>query len=198
MIKALFICLCFLTFPIAFTIAQTYEDHYQKCKQTFKLTDAPDAWPDESLESMDSCLIGAIAPKFHEKTVDGKIIELSKLKGKVVVLTFWAIGCHPCVEEIPQLNKLVKLYRGKSVTFISLADDNPASLTKFFKKHPFKYLTIANSEQIMKSTFKLMSLFPYTIILDKEGHIFKMRIGGFGNQKEVVPFYQNIIDQALK
>ena len=198
MFKTLYLFSCFLIFPFAFTIGQTYAEHYQKCRKALQLGDTPDSWPDELLEIMDSCLIGAMSPNFQEKTINGNVVELSKLRGRVVVLIFWAIGCSPCVEEMPQLNKLVKFYSGKPVTFISLADDKPAALTRFFKKHPFKFLTIANSEQIMNSTFKLMSLFPYSIIIDKESRIYKMRIGGFGNQKEVVPFYQNLIDQALE
>jgi len=126
--------------------------------------------------------------------MEGNLIELSKLKGRVVVLNFWAIGCNPCVREIPELNKLVELYSGKKITFISLADDKSLSLKKFFKKHSFKYLTIADSERIMNETFKLMSIYPYTIIIDKEGKINKMRIGGFEKEKEIVPFYQDLID----
>jgi peroxiredoxin len=58
----------------------------------------------------DSCLLGVTAPNFEATTLDNKRIELSKLKGQVVVINFWFTRCQPCIEEMPGFNKLVESY----------------------------------------------------------------------------------------
>lgn len=143
----------------------------------------------------DSCLIGTVAPDFIDTTIDGEIIELSKLKGQVVVLNFWSIGCQPCVQEIPDLNKLVRQYAGKKVTFISFAPNNAMTLKKFFIKHPFKFLTIPESDEIRNEKFRLISVWPYAVILDKAGRISEMWFGSLG--KLTASYYQKIIDKLL-
>jgi thiol-disulfide isomerase/thioredoxin len=64
-------------------------------------------------------LVGCEAPEFDVVAVDGKRLKLSALKGKVVVLNFWFIGCAPCIAELPALNKLVDEYKGEDVVFIA-------------------------------------------------------------------------------
>jgi len=196
--KATITIFCFLIFPFSCLFAQTYAEQYERCRKAFNITDStPVSALEMLLKSMDSCLTGSNAPDFRAKTMEGDFVELSKLKGRVVVINFWAIGCSPCVREIPPLNALVKLYSGRPVSFISLADDDSGSLKKFLRKNPFKFSVIPESNKIMSDTFKLMSIFPYSIIIDKEGKIFKMWVGGFGSEKEVIPFYQNLIEQVI-
>jgi thiol-disulfide isomerase/thioredoxin len=127
--------------------------------------------------------------------VEGLQIQLSKLKGQVVVLNFWSTGCGPCIEEMPQLNKLVKHYAGKKVTFISLASNNAAALKKFFVSHPFEFTTIPSAEKIQLDIFKLPGVIPYTIVIDQNYTIRKMWFGGTGD--ETFSLYQEIIDEAL-
>lgn len=76
---------------------------------------------------------------FTVKALDGKTYDITKLKGKAVVLNFWFIGCPPCRQEIPGLNTLVKEYAKKDVVFLALALDDEKSLNDFLKKTPFTY-----------------------------------------------------------
>ena len=82
------------------------------------------------------------APAFSVTSLDGEALESRSLRGKVVVLNFWFIGCAPCRVEIPGLNKLVDEFDQRDVEFIAFARDNEAPLRSFLEASPFKYKII--------------------------------------------------------
>jgi len=129
-------------------------------------------------------------------SVDNETIELSKLKGKVVILNFWFTKCEPCAREMPYFNKLVYSFSGKAVAFISFAPEETIKVKEFLLKHLFKLKTIANSEIVRQDIFKLFSIWPYTIIIDKTGRINKMNFGMLDEKS--FPVYKNLIDHLLK
>lgn len=175
--------------------AQSYYERYDKCSQVLKDI----AWEDTAymykVLERDECLIGAPAPDFTATNMKGQQIQLSKLKGQVIVLNFWSTGCVPCIEEMPQLNKLVKHYAGKNVVFISLASNNKETLRKFFITHSFEFTTIPGAEKIQLDIFKLPGAIPYAIVIDPNYTIRKMWFGSAGDETFTV--YQEIIDKAL-
>jgi peroxiredoxin len=146
-------------------------------------------------QKRDSCLLGVPASNFQATTLDGKKIELSKLKGQVVVLDFWFTRCEPCIQEIPGFNKLVELYANKNVTFISLTYDSSAMVQKFLKQHRWKFNIVANNDEIRRNNFKLFSVWPYTIIISKEGKIAYMQFGSKGTG--TFAYFNKLIDNLL-
>lgn len=177
---------------------QTYAEQFDKCSESCGLNSNPsDSLYAFLVVKRDSCLIGAEAPDFKATTITGDTVEMSNLKGRVVVLSFWSTGCGPCIEEMPALNKIANHYSGKKVSFISLAMENIVALNKFLIKHQFKYATIPESETIRHDIFKLVSMLPYTIIIDKEGRINKMWFGSFANRALTYTFYRKQIDKLL-
>jgi peroxiredoxin len=180
----LYILIITLAFSLE-TSGQTYDAQYKICSESLdslfknKVTNA-DSLYFALLQKRDSCLIGVPAPNFQATTLDNKTIELSKLKGQVVVLNFWFTHCQPCIEEIPDFNKLVKFYASKKVVFISLTYDSSATVIKFLKQHPFKFENIVNNDIVRRDIFKLFSAWPYTIIINKEGKIMVIQLGSKG------------------
>lgn len=67
--------------------------------------------------------LGQPAKTFSAQTMDGKTVSLEKLKGKVVLIDFWATWCAPCVREIPHLKKLYDRYREKGFEIIGISMD---------------------------------------------------------------------------
>ncbi|MCC9166027.1 TlpA family protein disulfide reductase [Pontibacter harenae] len=173
---------------------QSYLAQHAKCSESFK--DAAIATPNQAAE-FNACMEGADAPDFKVTTLSGEELELSKLRGKVVVLNFWSTTCKPCIEEMPALNELVKAYSEKDVVFLSLAPENAATLKKFFKRFPFDYTPAANTDNIKSEVFKLQSVVPYSVIIDKQGKIKKMWFGAFPERGKVFNLYTPLIDACL-
>lgn len=122
------------------------------------------------------------APDFKVTSLDGQKLHLAELKGKVVVLNFWFIGCAPCRVEIPGLNKLTEEFKSENVVFIAFALDQIAALEKYLKDHPFTYKIIPAASK-MASLFKAEA-FPTHIIIDKQGRMAYRLTGGSPDRHE--------------
>lgn len=130
-------------------------------------------------------LNGVTAPDFSGKTLSGNNVQLSALRGKVVVLNFWFIACAPCRTEVTPLNEVVKQFAGKDVVFISVAQDNEADLIKHLQTVPFSFEVIADpAVLISRDTYHLFG-YPTTIVIDKQGKIRYYTLGGKINEEAV-------------
>lgn len=120
---------------------------------------------------------GQPAHNFLETTITGESIEMDKLRGKVVVLTFWSTRCEICASEIPNLNRLVDKYGEKDVEFIGLAWQDKAKLEAFFQKKPFKFKIVPQSFGVLlkyadrDSQGRLNMGFPSYFIVSQDGTV---------------------------
>lgn len=121
-------------------------------------------------------LNGCKAPDFHASTLDETYIQLSDLKGKVVVLNFWFTTCLPCLKEIPELNKLVDQYDPDEVVFIGLARDSKDKLNQFFDRFGAFFFNIIPESYDIATIYKIVE-WPQTMIIDKSGKIYKSWAG---------------------
>jgi peroxiredoxin/tetratricopeptide (TPR) repeat protein len=122
------------------------------------------------------------APDFTVKTLDGKEIRLSDLRGKVVILNFWFVGCAPCKVEMPGLNKLTEEFAGQDIVFIGFALDKADLLREFLKVNSFKYQIVAESASITEQFG--VSVFPTHIMINKNGEVEYFLTGGSANRDE--------------
>ena len=119
--------------------------------------------------------IGETAPDF---TVNGlqKAITLSQLRGKPVLLNFWASWCGPCVEEMPSLVQLQKVL-GDRVTILAVSIDSDENAYKqFVRDHNIDLLTAWDPRKVssdLYGTFK----YPETYVIDRNGKIVRKFIG---------------------
>ncbi|MEP7036907.1 MAG: TlpA disulfide reductase family protein [Acidobacteriota bacterium] len=86
-----------------------------------------------------------LAENFTGISLDGTIINLADLRGKVVVVSFWTTRCAICAAEVPKLNKLADAYKGKNVVFLGLTTDNEAKVKDYLRKKPFNFNILPNS-----------------------------------------------------
>ena len=186
----LFLCLL----VVAQANAQTYQEQYVKCSKPFE--SVKNLTPG-LVADFNECMVGAEAPNFKVTTLDGTVVELSKLKGKVVVLNFWSTTCKPCIEEMPALNELVRSYSDKEVIFLSLAPEDTETLKKFFVRFPFDFTPVANAEKVKSEIFKLQTIVPYSVIIDKESKIKKMWFGALPEREQIFSQYTPLIDECL-
>lgn len=137
--------------------------------------------------------VGAIATDFTGKLLDNSSVQLSALKGKVVVLNFWFVECAPCIKEMPELNEIVKKYQGNEVEFLAITHNSKDQIAEFLKKKQFDYKIIAESQNIIDA-YKA-NAFPTHIVIDRDG---KIKFSQFGYQSGIVQNLTKNIDDALK
>lgn len=114
------------------------------------------------------------APDFSLSDLTGKKWTLSKLKGKIVVLNFWFTSCPPCLQELPQLNKLVDHYKSRDVVFLALTFNHGKNVEAFLKTHIFKYTVIPGSRDIDKDY--QISSWPTSFVVGRDGKV-KLAMG---------------------
>ena len=113
---------------------------------------------------------GMAAPNFSVHTLDGKPIRLADLRGKVVVLSFWFIGCRTCRAMKPQLNQFKTKFEDRDdVLFLAMTADPESAVEKYLKKEPFDYIQAADANRAMTSF--VFRTFPKNIVLDRNGKI---------------------------
>lgn len=113
---------------------------------------------------------GMAAPDFSVRTLDGKTISLADLKGKVVVLSFWFIGCPACRAMEPKLNEFKSKFAGQGdVLFLAMTKDPASDVRKYLTKERFDYIHVAEAEVAMK--LFAFSGYPKTIVIGKTGEI---------------------------
>ena len=120
--------------------------------------------------------IGSNAPDFTVQDSDRKI-TLSELRGKVVVLNFWATWCAPCVEELPSLVNLQQKMRNKGITVLAVSVDQDESLyRRFVQDHNVNLLTVRDANQKSNNLYGTFK-FPETYIIDRNGVMRRKFIG---------------------
>jgi peroxiredoxin len=136
-------------------------------------------------------MAGKDFPQFEAKNLENELFNNNQLIGKKTIIKTWFINCKPCIEEMPELNKLVEQYEGKDVQFISLALDKRDDLIKFLQKREFKYATLPEQEDLIKNKLEL-NTYPTHLIIDKAGKIEKV----FSKASELISYLEE--DQTEK
>jgi len=112
---------------------------------------------------------GIRAPDFTVTNVDGQAIRLADLKGKRVIVNFWATWCVPCLVEVPNFIKLRAETSPTNVVILGLSTDDPATQKTFAQRNGINYpLAIL---QNVPSPYQDIDKIPVTMVIDRNGVI---------------------------
>lgn len=140
--------------------------------------------------------VGDKAADFTVEMLDGKQITLSKLKGKVVLVNFWATWCPPCREELKHVQKeIIDRFKGKDFVFLPISrGEKKATVEAFREKAGYTFPMGLDPKQ---SIFKLFAsnYIPRNFLIGKDGKIVYLSVGY--DEKEFNELI-SAIDKALK
>lgn len=112
-------------------------------------------------------------------TLEGKPIVLDELRGKVVLVNFWATSCPGCIKEMPDMVEVYKQYRdrGFEIIAVAMSYDPPNYVSNYVETRqlPFPVVIDVNGEHAR--AFGNVQLTPTTFIIGKDGHILEQKLG---------------------
>ena len=117
-------------------------------------------------------LVAKRIPDPSFKALDGQSHKLSGLRGRIVVVNFWATWCGPCQEELPRLSRIAASYAGKSVSFVYISIDEPRDRGKIpstLARLNVDFTSWVGADTDTLASFGLGDIVPGTIVLDEAG-----------------------------
>ena len=143
-------------------------------------TSAALAAPDRESQqrALANTYLGQIAPDFKLKDLQGNQVQLSALKGKIVLLDFWATWCGPCRMEIPMLQNLSKKLADKDLVVIGINALEPEETVRHFvAKNKLTYPVVLTEPDPTVLQVYNVHAYPTAILIDRDGVIASYRMG---------------------
>jgi peroxiredoxin len=114
---------------------------------------------------------GASAPEIKLNDLNGKPFDYQSLKGKVVLLNFWASWCAPCIDEMPALEALYQKLKAQGFVILAIAEDDTLDdLKAFVKEHQLNFPILYDQQAKLKATYGV-SGYPETFLINQSGKI---------------------------
>ncbi|MFT7237034.1 MAG: peroxiredoxin [Cyclobacteriaceae bacterium] len=128
-------------------------------------------------------VVGRDFPYKDFVTQTGDKLTIADLEGKILVINYWFVGCRPCLEEMPELNALIKKYDNDKLMFLAIANDPADRVSKFLDRFPFDYTIIPDEMQFGMDLG--VRAYPTHMFITPEGKIadvFSGQYDGVGNK----------------
>ena len=138
-------------------------------------------------------LVGKAAPEFTLKDVDGREITLASLRGKAVLLDFWATWCAPCREATPHIQSLHDQYKDKSLVVLGIDTNEPAETArKYFTDEKYTFANLLGSGSEVIKNYGANGI-PLVILIDKAG-VVRYAHRGWSTGTDLTPEVKKLIE----
>ncbi len=119
------------------------------------------------------------APDVQFKTVDGRVLDLKALRGRPVMVVFWATSCPGCIREMPHLIELYHKFhpRGLEIIGVAMAYDPPNHVMEMRKQKAIPYPISLDIDGALARAFGDVKLTPTSFVIDPRGRIVRHKIG---------------------
>ncbi len=134
---------------------------------------------------------GNLAPDFELRSVDGKTMKLSSLRGKKVIVNFWATWCPPCRLEMPEMEKFYTKNKNEGIEILAVnltkAEKNRADVPAFMKEFGITFPVLLDENSDVAQLYEVSSI-PASFIIDTQGVI---------REKIVGPMTRDLMEKML-
>ena len=124
-------------------------------------------------------LLGKPAPRLVAKTLDGRPVNSSDAKDKVVVLDFWATWCEPCLAAVPVIKDVTKSYRDDVVFYAVNVGEEAKTIKRFVDENEWDLAVLVDPDESIAEAFRADAL-PQTVIIGADGVIESVHVGFAG------------------
>lgn len=138
---------------------------------------------------------GKKAPSFELKTLDGETISLESLRGRPVLVNFWATYCMPCRVEMPVLQQIQESpeWRARGLAILAVNIGEPAGLVRsFVEVFDLSFTVLIDSSQIVTRTYNA-ALIPTTYFINKDGIINEIKVGAIFSIADIEPKLRDLV-----
>ena len=137
--------------------------------------------------------VGKAAPDFQLQNLDGQSISLNDLKGKPVLVNFWATWCRPCVSEMPYIQEIYDEWSGKGLIVLAInIGDSSSEAEQFLQDHNLSLPVLLDTNKAVAQRYNIRGI-PTTFFIDKDGIIQEKIIGAFPNKEAI----ENRLDKIM-
>jgi len=137
--------------------------------------------------------VGDAMPDLSSFKLEGKLPD--SLKGKVVLVDFWASWCLPCAESFPVMDELQKKYKDQGFVVVAVSvDDKSAKMQEFLKKHAASFSVVRDKEQKLVAVFEPETM-PTSFLIDSTGKVHAIHVGFHGEttRKEYIAEIESLL-----
>ncbi len=150
---------------------------------------------DEAKAGASAGAAAAAAPEFELPSVDGKPFKLASLRGKVVLMDFWATWCGPCKDSAPKFQQFFERYRDKGFSVVGVnLDEEPGEVPRFMARHRVSYNVVLDPDNAVSRLYRVRGI-PSLFLLDKQGRVRKHWVGW---DESLQPELESDIQELLK
>jgi len=135
----------------------------------------------EDMSSLTKTWLGSPAPSLEGVYYQGEPASLADLKGKVIVIDFWATWCGPCRMTLPALDALYRKYRDQGVVIIGVSSENRPELEAFQKRQNLAYPLFQDIAQLTTRKYQAFA-YPTLVLIDKQGLVQRVEVGAHSGE----------------
>lgn len=141
--------------------------------------------------------VGRPAPSFSLQDLDGRNVSLSSLRGKVVVLDFWATWCRPCVSALKVFEQMASSSRNGSVEFLAVnVGESDSKVRQFMSSRGWDFKVLLDQQRTTSSAFGVGGI-PHVLVIDRSGTVAASHVG-FRSEVEYRDWLNRSIDEAKR